>query len=251
MHHKLALSSAALCLVIGCHTKQPQPTCTVALLDISASIYPEEVDREFEEMRKHASNMHRGDELILIPIMSNARNDTPGHIVQFVAPQSRASFDSDLVAFRRSVDGQITEMRDWAKQQPALHTDILGSLEIAAQKFQQMGEGKAELIVLSDFLQDDDHLNFTRDRAFTSVAAARALADELAKRQSRPICAVDTRLERIRSRDGSALPPLRLEAIDAFWSEFLNEGKIRTGSRIGNMYGKRASSVVNNAPAAM
>jgi len=232
MNRTLTLSSVALCLVLGCHNNQSKSTCTVALLDISGSIYPEEVDREFAEMQALADNMHRGDELILIPIMGNARNDTPGHIVRLVAPQARATFDSDLVAFRKRANTQITGMKDWAKRNTASHTDILGTLEIAGQQSDQTQGNNTRLIVLSDFIEDDDKLNFSRDRPLASVVATRELADGLAQHRAHPLRAAVVSLERLRSRDSVALSNERLNTVDVFWKEFLKENGISVNSVI-------------------
>jgi len=230
MKRTLAFSSVALCLALGCHSSQPKPTHTIALLDISGSIYPEEVDREFSEMQKLAYNMHRGDELTLIPITGNAHNDTPGHILRLLAPQSRAPFDSDLVAFQKDAYAAIARMKDWAKRNPASHTDILGTLEISGQQIDQMKSAYTKLVVMSDFLEDDGQINFTRDRALTSVVAARASADDLAKHRVHPFRTDGVSLERLRSRDRAALSNMRLEAVDAFWEEFLGKSEADVGN---------------------
>jgi hypothetical protein len=221
MKHKLVLSSAALCLALGCHRDQPKPTCTVALLDISGSIYTEEVDREFAEMRTLAGRMHRGDALILIPITGNARNDTPGHILRLVVPQSRTAFDSDLSAFRKKADADIAAMEDWAKRNPALHTDILGSLEVARQQAEPLQAVNAELLIFSDFLEDETRYNFAKDQTFANVSGARVLADDLARNRLSPFCAISVHLARLRSRDRAAVSTARLEAVDAFWNDTL------------------------------
>jgi hypothetical protein len=219
----LTLSSLVLCLALGCHRDQPKPTRTVALLDISLSIYPEEVDREFSEMRKLADNIHRGDELILIPIMGNARNDTPGHILRLVAPKSRTPFDSDMRAFRRNVDAEIAAMEDWAKSNPALHTDILGSLAVAREQMGTAQRVNAELLIFSDFLEDETRYKFAKDQTFTRVSEARALADGLASHGLSIVCVASVHLVRLRSRDSAAISIARLEAVDAFWNDLLRK----------------------------
>ena len=132
MNRLAVIASVMLLPALGCHINSTKPTRTIALLDISGSIYPEEVDREFDEMQKLASILKRGNELILIPIMGNARNDTPGRILRLAAPASRTPFDSDLVAFHKQAGVEIAGMKDWAKRNPTKHTDIFGSLEIAS-----------------------------------------------------------------------------------------------------------------------
>lgn len=83
-----------LMLATGCH-RPSLPNQYVCLPDISASIYPDAVRDEFAAMDKLADNLCRGDQLVIIPITCNARNDDQGHIVRLKAPNQRAAYDSD------------------------------------------------------------------------------------------------------------------------------------------------------------
>jgi len=225
MNRLVVLASATLFSVLGCHSNSAKPTRTIALVDISGSIYPEEVDREFSEMQKLASTLKRGDELILLPIMGNARNDTPGRIVRLTAPTTRAAFDADIVTFRRQAGIEIGEMRDWAKRNPAKHTDILGSLDIASHEIVSTSSTSTELLVLSDFLEDDGQLNFVTDRALAYSSTAYALAVAQEERSPLALHNICISTIRLRSRDFATLSHARQTAVDTFWVAILAPGK--------------------------
>jgi len=206
-----------LLLVNGCRN-QLLPSRYVCLLDISASIYPEAVRDEFAAMDELADRLHRGDQLIIIPITGNARTDVQGHIVRLTAPSQREAYDSDLTAYRQQAHAEIASLRDWAMSHPGAHTDILGTLEVAQQ---EIGPDSlnVKLILLSDFLEDDGRLNFVADKDLGSIPFARHLAGSVRFEPQMQCSSVF--LGHLRSRDGEGLSMSRLDAVDAFWDEFL------------------------------
>jgi len=191
------------------------------LPDISLSIYPEEVDREFEEMRRLADSMHRGDELIIIPITGNARNDTPGHILRLVAPQSRAPFDSDMVAFRKKADAEIAAMEDWAKSKPATRTDIFGSLEVAERECRQRTATPTTLIIFSDFLEDDGLTDLRVEPALVSPERAPMYARQVRRSLEAAVLISNVSMVQLRSKDATNMSPARMRAVESFWKELL------------------------------
>jgi len=211
---------ALLTNLAGC--KHEQPTYTVCLLDISKSITSDGIQDEFKAMDSLVDRMQRGDRLTLIPITGNARNDTSGHIVRLKVPSQRMAFDSDLKSFRKQAHGDIARMRDWQVAHPGNRTDILGALQLAQQELDSGQLSTTDLIILSDFLEDDGNWNFAKDHALASAANACLLADITAKRLNVALRSTHLYLGRLRSRDSAALPSSRLDAVDAFWGELLN-----------------------------
>ena len=218
-----ALASPTLFLLLlatGCHRAVP-PSRYICLLDISASIYPEAVSDEFAAMDKLANNLHRGNELVIIPITGNARNDVQGHIVRLAAPNQRAAYDSDLTTFRQEAHAEIARLRDWAMSHPSAHTDILGTLQVAQQEAEGRQAGNTRLIVLSDFIEDDGKWNFATDQSVGSVALAIRLADRTGRQVKLPFSSIF--LGQVRSRDSERLSTSRLDAVEAFWDELLKQ----------------------------
>ena len=219
MKNFIAFLAIAVMLINISGCKHEPSTRYICLLDISASIYPEEVDREFAEARRIAASMQRGEELTLIPITGNARNDTPGHVVRLAAPAARTPYDGDLVTFRKRAESEIERLKSWSKENPGQHTDIFGTLKMA-QDYAPSGQPGVELIVASDLLEDEPEYRFTDDPRLRSPEGARRLAKIL---QSRfPVLNLSqSSVVRLRSRDAGRLSLERLSALDAFWDTLL------------------------------
>jgi hypothetical protein len=203
---------------IGCR-KQPTPSRYIFLPDISASIYPEAVRDEFAAMDELAGRLHRGDQLIIIPIAGSARTDVQGHIIRLQVPEQRAAFDSDLVPFREEAHQEIAHLRNWAMSHPSAHTDILGTLQVAQQEVAGGQLGDTKLIVLSDFIEDDGKWNFSTDQNLGSVVLALRLADSTRCHGTSQFSSIF--LGHVRSRDSEALSSSRWDAVEAFWGELL------------------------------
>lgn len=221
MTAKKALASVSLSfllLVAGCHKAAP-PSVSVCLLDTSQSIYPDAVRDEFEAMDKLADRLHRGDELVIIPIASDARNDIQGHIVRLRAPEQRAAFDTDLATFREEAHREIAAMKEWAISHPSAHTDILGTLQVAQQEFIASRPCNSKLVLLSDFLEDDGKWNFVTDQTFGSVTRSRHWAKGMRAKSQFQFPSVF--LGRVRSRDGDVISTSRWDAVETFWGELL------------------------------
>jgi hypothetical protein len=202
----------------GCHNQLP-PSRYIFLPDISASIYPESVEDEFRAMDSLVDHLHRGDQLVIIPIAGNARTDVQGHIVRLHVPEQRTAFDSDLAPFREKAHQEIAQLRNWATSHPSAHTDILGTLQVAQQEVAGRQAGNTRLIVLSDFIDDDGKWNFATDQDVSSIAPALRLADSTRCHVKLQFSSIF--LGHVRSRDSERLSPSRLDAGEAFWDELL------------------------------
>jgi hypothetical protein len=82
-----------------------------------------------------------------------------------------------------------------------------------------------ELIIMSDFLEDEGQLNFVTNRSMTSTPTARALAKREAAKHELGIRGATVHLTRLHSRESGSLPSSRIDAVDAFWHELLIEGR--------------------------
>jgi hypothetical protein len=106
---------------------------------------------------------------------------------------------------------------DWAKANPVQHTDILGTLEIASHELPDDAKVSTELIIMSDFLEDESELNFVTNRSMISTLTARALAKREAAKHELDIQGATVHLTRLHSRESSSLPSSRMDAVDVFW----------------------------------
>ena len=151
------------------------------------------------------------------------------------------AFDGDLTKFHEEAHEKIAELRAWAISHPSVHTDILGTLQVAEQEMEPAVCG-TKLIVLSDFIEDDGRWNFATDQALGSVALARRLADSARLHQKVPFSSAF--LGRVRSRDSERLSTPRRDAVEAFWGELLRQSK-RQGLIYADGIGSLATSVEN------
>jgi len=213
----LCLASALLCFV-GCY-RQPAAR-TICLIDISRSIEPQSVRDAFAAADRFVDRMGRGDELDLVPITGDARNELQGHVLRLRAPTDRQSFDSDMTAFRADSHEQIAAMANWTLANPPGRTDILGTLDFALQDVSCSTSDRPRLIILSDFIEDDGVFDFAKDPRLVSVARARAFADSLAKSSKRR-CGCPTYLGRLQNNGHRRLSRPRQDAVDTFWTELL------------------------------
>ena len=226
---KAACVIAVFATLIGC--KHEPPTYTVVLLDTSKSITPDGIQDEFKAVDALVDQMKREDHLTVIPITGNATSEIPGHILRFSAPSVRGPFDHELVTFRKQAHSNIDAMRTVTIAHPPLRTDILGTLEVAQQEFagdvdENLGRGVIrKLLVLSDFVEDDDTFHFTSDTALATDAGAKGLAECIQKTRPFAIDGAQVKLVALESTDQRKLTTQRQRAIRTFWSDYLAQSK--------------------------
>ena len=212
----------------GC--KHEQPAHTVILVDVSKSITPDGVNFEFKAVDDVVDKMNRGDSLTLIPITGNALTDTSGHILRFHVPAQREPYDHDLAAFRRKAHEQIQSLRNATLIHPSIRTDILGTLELVGKEFASDVENdqlrcRLTLVILSDFVEDEDTYRFAFDPALASDTTARALAEQLQKGSHLALSGASIHLSTVDGTDLRRLTPKRQKAIRAFWMDYLSASK--------------------------
>lgn len=217
-----SLAFGALILLIGC--AHPMPTVTVEALDTSLSITPRAEHAVQNAILDQISRLGPGDRLIVIPITGDAQNDSGGRILRLVAPTEREAYDNDLRRFHADARRQYAAWLD-SLDAHQMRTDILGTLDVAAQEFAAVPErSRRRLIVLSDFLEDDPSYRFVTTPQLANVGRARALAVELRRDRRFAFKGVRVCLGRLASNDFAPLSPQRKEAVQAFWAEYLKNG---------------------------
>jgi hypothetical protein len=199
------------------------PVATVEIIDTSASITPRAERAALNAVGEQISRLGRGDRIVVIPITNDARNDTGGRILRLQTPTVRESYDADLKRFRNDAQKQFAA---WASSLDPRQrrTDILGTLDAARQEFASLPkEDERRLIVVSDFIEDDDVHNFVRDRALANPARARVLASRLRAERGFALSGVTLCLGRLESRDFAPLAEDRKAAVQAFWTAYFTE----------------------------
>jgi hypothetical protein len=215
------LVSLLATVLLGCG-KQPLQRDFVLLPDVSASIEPKAEEEVFKAIDDLVSHLNRGDRITIIPILGDAQAEASGRILRFEVPTNRQAYDSDLRHFAAKLRDSLEELKSSAMKHPGTKTDILGSISLAEQEFQSdSGFRKGLLVVLSDFIQEDNEINFMRDRRLDSQPAAKEFAWQIARRDGLDLKGMPVYLGLLRSREYAGLSRSRRAAIQAFWISYL------------------------------
>ena len=207
--------------ILSCDRPVHRPKHLIVLADVSASIVPDARGQMFAGIEEMVSHLSRGDRMTILPIMGDASGDVQGHVLRFEAPPKRETYDEDLRRFRSTVEKSLSGLQAESMRRPASYTDILGTLEVAADELQQEPkDAQAVLIVFSDFLEDDQQMKFQTDKALRDSHSAQLLARKLAAGKSIPpgtkvFCGA------LRSSEWVALDPARRAAVREFWIAYL------------------------------
>ena len=201
----------------------PKPVTTVELIDTSLSISPGAENAALDAVRGQIERMGRGDRLILVPVTGDAQNDAGGRILRLQAPTVREAYDIDLRNFREKAAKQFAA---WAAAHGADRgrTDLLGSLDAARQELAiQSTGGVRRLVVVSDFIEDDDAFRFTSIPSLVNATRARAFAARMRATHGFSLQGVAVCLGRLESVEFASLSAKRQSAIDTFWAAYLTE----------------------------
>jgi len=209
---------AALSLLAACSHRVPQGT--VEVIDTSLSITPRAEKAALDAVQDQISHMQRGDQLVIIPITGDAANDAGGRILRLSAPTEREAYDTDLHRFQEQAGKQFVA---WVASLDThqSRTDILGALDAARQEFTLLPNGmNRNLVVVSDFLEDDGAYRFVSASSLTNPARARELAARLREQHGFLLQGVPLCLGRLESSDFAPLSSQRKEAVQAFWTAY-------------------------------
>lgn len=216
----LSLSLISTTLLGGCRVATPREE--VFLLDISQSIDADAEQQMFVAVEDAAQHLRRGDTLTIIPITGNAEAELQGRTLHYAVPSAehRQAYDADLCNLSAQIKKDLDQLQAHAVAHPGKHTDILGSIRVAMKEFSDRATDK-RLVVLSDFIQEDQQFNFRRDPRLAREADASALGRGLVSiGGNHP--KVNVMLGRLRSTEFSALAPTRQRAINAFWGQVMS-----------------------------
>jgi hypothetical protein len=116
-------------------------------------------------------------------------------------------------------------LRAYSIAHPGNHSDIIGSIWVAMKMFSKKQTNK-RLVVLSDFIQDDNQFNFRKDSRLATEADAVVLGKKIVLPEG------DSRLPevvlgRLKSKDFSALTPARQRAVNAFWRQIMAPAEVK------------------------
>ena len=213
---------ALLFLLAGCTHRVPQ--ATVEVIDTSASITPRVEKAALDAVQDQIAHMQRGDQLVLIPITGDAANDAGGRILRLSAPTRRETYDADLRRFHEQARKQFAAWRASLDSHQS-HTDILGTLDAARQEFALLPkESNRNLIVVSDFLEDDGTDRFISADSLANPVRARQIAARLREQHGFTLQGVPLCLGRLESSDFASLSAQRKEAVQAFWTAYFAAG---------------------------
>jgi len=205
----------------GCSRRVP--SFTVVLVDPSASVTARARADEFAAVGAMIPKMQRGDSLIVIPITNNAMADIEGRILRLHAPERRETYDADLRRFRKQAANQFAEFSQAILCCPGTHTDILGSLDVARQEFTGASpRSRLNLIVLSDFIEDDGTYHFSTAAELIDTGFAARFGEVLRKERRFALTNVKVHLGALESNEYRRLSPDHEAAIRAFWSAYLS-----------------------------
>jgi hypothetical protein len=220
MKRSLAVCVFGILLLGGC-TERRKPMDIIILPDVSASIDPESRQEMFVAIKDLATHLHRGDSLTIIPITDNADAALSGRTLHYDVPsaQNRQAYDSDLRELSERVSADLSHLAAATDAHPGKYTDILGTIQIALNQ-PHFDNVQTRLVILSDFIQDDETFNFRKDPRLASVGTATPLGRKTAA-QMHARLPTHVLLGRLPSFEYLHLPRERQRAINAFWEAVL------------------------------
>jgi hypothetical protein len=219
MKIKKALIASMLAVALfGCGKRETRHI--VVLPDVSGSIERESLEQAFKAIDDLAGHLQRGDRLTIIPILGDAEAEASGRILRFEVPANRQVYDTDLRSFRSKLSASLKAMHDKAIVCPGSKTDILGSIQLSAQEFKAVSESKQTLMILSDFIHEDDDINFRSDGRLANQIDAGTFATRTAKTQRLHFTGVQVYLGLLRSNEYLRLNRNRREALRSFWTTY-------------------------------
>lgn len=219
---EVLIVSVLAVVLLGCGKRQPR--YFVIMPDISGSIDRESLDQAFKAIDELSGHLQRGDRLTIIPILGDAEAEASGRILRFEVPANRQAYDTDLRDFRSKLNSSLKEIRANAIARPGSKTDILGAIALAEQEFNLHTDRSTKLLmILSDFIQEDQQLNFRTDNAFSSAAPVQKFATRQARIGNIRLEGVEVHLGLLKSSEFAAMGKSRRNAIKTFWIQYFKD----------------------------
>lgn len=220
----LTLCLASVVVLAGCahHAAEEE----IFVPDVSASITPEASGAMWGVLNSSVQGLRRGDSLLVLPITADAGNDISGRslLVTALDVRHRESLDQDMEDMRTNAKQDFANLQDRFQAKQGARTDLLGTFKVISEKVQSLPKGnRALVLVLSDFIQDDEQFNFKTDPRLESPEKSKALAADVATQTACDLNGVPIYLGYLESRDLAPLSRRRRQAITTFWVTFLSQ----------------------------
>jgi len=217
MKQRILFLLPVVVLLGGCQCSSPPPREITVLPDMSASIDPQARQQMFAAINDVAFHLRRGDTLTIIPITGDADAELQGRTLHYDVPPagSRQVYDSDLRRLNAKISDDLAHLGASALAHPEQRTDILGSIRVAMRGFSPNQTDK-HLVVLSDFIQEDQQFDFRRDPRFKQQCdESKIPIDGNSDIEATP--SVKIFLGRLKSDEFTKLDLQRRSAIEDFW----------------------------------
>jgi hypothetical protein len=212
----LSVAAGACDLLFG----RTAPVSLVCVIDLSASLEKGAVREAVAAILAASARLVRGDTLTIVPVTGDALAETPGRVLRYEVPATRASFDDDLRRLRERLTTEFEAMVASAAAKPGAKTDLLGAVAIGAQELAPARDRVPVLVVLSDMIQDDRRFDFANHPDLGTADRAAALAATVAGRDGVSLDRVRVYVGSLRSGELKSMPPDRRDALRAFWETY-------------------------------
>ena len=212
-----------LMLLLGCPWPPTNRTLLIFIVDLTRSV---DEDAQAEALAAIQSVfdqkvLQRGDTFVVIPITDDSQTEAQGHILRFPLSAQREAYDEDIRRLVKDVQHKLQDMQAVAMTRPYKRSDILGSVELAAE---ELNAAKLvsirKVVLLSDFIQDDAQYDFKRDTNFQNEQSAEKLARKLSQQRALSFHNTAVYMGLLRSSDLKKLSPEKRSAIRSFWAEY-------------------------------
>jgi hypothetical protein len=215
---------ALLCVALFSNCGGAPHLRLVCVVDLSSSIESDARAEAFVAFQKIFAEhrLRRGDTVIIVPVTNDTATEAQGRVLRFEISERRAAYDSDLKKLAAEVERAIETMQSESASRPATRSDILGAINLAEEEISkgQKGERKV-IVVLSDMINDTPSCNFNTSPLLASEEAARRYAASLSEGRARSLEGSRVYLGLLRSSDLKKVPQARRNAIQSFWTEYL------------------------------
>jgi hypothetical protein len=122
------------------------------------------------------------------------------------------------------LNASLKEMQANAVAHPGSKTDILGTISLAEQEFNLHSDHSRKILaILSDFIEEDQQLNFRTDNAFNSSVPVQKFAAQQARTGDLRFEEVEVYLDLLKSSEFTALRKSHRNAIKSFWIQYFKD----------------------------
>jgi hypothetical protein len=218
-------------------TEQPPSLHLIYVIDLTCSIEIDAQTKAFDQIESVLEILQRGDALTIIPVTGDPMTQVQGHIIRQRWSIDREPYDDDLQKSTQTAKESIIKLRSYAKEireskapdkrnkptpNPCIRTDILSAVEVAAEEVSDIKARKI-IVILSDFIQDDNTYDFNNSKELLNEESAKTFARTISQVRSESFQGIIVYMGLLNSIDMKSLDSTRRSAILAFWKEYFCE----------------------------